>query len=522
MKLVKITPLVGLICLAVLVTGCDILFPKGDTEPPTAEITAPIHGSTIYDVAKITADASDNIAVLKVSFYVDGEWVGDDESAPYEFDWNCKELVSGEYNLRVTAFDEEGNKGDSEAVTVYVVGKVTATGSADIAAPSNLTAAVNSDGDIELSWTDNSDNEEGFGIFYNTEESFDTSTVIGLADANAESYVDTYDFTEGTTYYYFVVAYKDDAEVISDASNWASVVYSLLSTPGNVTASQGQYYDGVLIGWDSVSTANSYNIYRSETSDGSYTYLGYVDGTYNSTLDMISSADTSISRGAHYFYKVSAVDSSSTESSLSTAAEGWTMPYWNITDGNDEYLFITGNNVDKGLVHYRSFNNTDLTSSDPVVVDVRKTSGDSDGLFGIVFRYEDSSNYCLFMINSNGYYTVWEYEGGAWNTPNPVSLTLSSHINTETNSSNTLKIIKSGSGYFFYINDNEVNSHSFSDSITPETVGFVAEVTNDEDFITPKAVKVYYAMTRPELHPSGASKNLQQYTNSGATAAPTR
>jgi hypothetical protein len=476
MKSVKLIQAVGLVLLAILISGCDLLFPKGDTEPPTAKITAPVDGSTVYDVAKITAEASDNIAVLKVSFYVDSEWVGDDDSAPYEFDWACKELVSGEYNLRVTAYDEEGNKGDSEAVTVKVVGKVTGTGSGEVAAPSNLTAAVNSDGDIELSWTDNSDNEEGFGIFYNTEESYETSEVIGLADADAESYVDSYEFTEGTTYYYFVVAYKDDAEVISDASNWASVVYSLLSTPANVTASQGQYYDGILISWDSVSTADTYNIYRSETSEGSYTYLGYVDGAYNSTVDMISSADTSISRGTHYFYKVSAVDSSSTESSLSSPAEGWTMPYWNITDGNDEYAFITGNDVDKFKVHYKTFSSAEFTSSDPVVVDVRKTSGDSAGMFGIIFRYEDTSNYCLFMINTNGNYTVWEREGGSWNTPNPVPSTSSSYINTGTASTNTLKIVKSGSGYFFYINGSEVNSHSFSNSITSETVGFVAEL----------------------------------------------
>ena len=57
---------------------------SSDPTPPTVSVTAPTSGATLNDIVTITADAFDNVAVVGVQFYVDGQVVGvQDSAAPY-------------------------------------------------------------------------------------------------------------------------------------------------------------------------------------------------------------------------------------------------------------------------------------------------------------------------------------------------------------------------------------------------------------------------------------------------------
>ena len=90
-----------------------------DTVAPTVSITAPSAGSYVSGTATIRVQASDNVGVARVEFYIDGELVCVDRSAPYECEWDTTSWPEGEHTIRVVAYDTSGNVGEDQ-VTVIV------------------------------------------------------------------------------------------------------------------------------------------------------------------------------------------------------------------------------------------------------------------------------------------------------------------------------------------------------------------------------------------------------------------
>ena len=79
--------------------------PPGDTTPPSVSLTSPASGQQIASGASVTvsANASDNVAVSRVEFRVDGVLVNTDTSSPYSF--NAGVLAAGSHTAQATAFD---------------------------------------------------------------------------------------------------------------------------------------------------------------------------------------------------------------------------------------------------------------------------------------------------------------------------------------------------------------------------------------------------------------------------------
>ncbi|MDX1956240.1 MAG: fibronectin type III domain-containing protein [Chitinophagaceae bacterium] len=122
-------------------------------------------------------------------------------------------LTAGTYPIAVAFFDR--SSGESLTVswrtpstgTSYVTipltqftENFTAPGGSP-ANPSNLVATSASYNKINLTWTDNSNNENGFEIWRSTESESGFSTV-GFAAANATSFVDSFSLAPSTRYYY--------------------------------------------------------------------------------------------------------------------------------------------------------------------------------------------------------------------------------------------------------------------------------------------------------------------------------
>jgi hypothetical protein len=82
------------------------------------------------------------------------------------------------------------------------------------------------------------------------------------------------------------------------------------NAPTNVTA-MVQSSSSIDIAWSSVSRASYYNVYRSSSAFGTYTWVGESYGTYYT--------DTGLSPNTTYYYKVTAVNSAE-ESSLSSSS----------------------------------------------------------------------------------------------------------------------------------------------------------------------------------------------------------
>ncbi len=109
---------------------------SSDTVPPMAAITAPSTGSTVTGSTTITANASDNVGVTRVEFWVDGALKGSDPAAPYSYAWDTTTTANGSRAVVARAYDAAGNIGTSATITVTVSNvSVTATYDATLKAP---------------------------------------------------------------------------------------------------------------------------------------------------------------------------------------------------------------------------------------------------------------------------------------------------------------------------------------------------------------------------------------------------
>jgi hypothetical protein len=94
--------------------------PQTDTVKPTVAVTSPTDGSRVArsNTATITADASDNVAVTKVEFYVNGTLKCTDTSAPYSCAWAVPRGRNVPYAIQAKAYDAAGNSGTSATINV--------------------------------------------------------------------------------------------------------------------------------------------------------------------------------------------------------------------------------------------------------------------------------------------------------------------------------------------------------------------------------------------------------------------
>jgi len=92
----------------------------GDTTPPTTSITSPTAGSTVSGSVTISANASDNVGVTNVEFYVGSTLIGSDNTSPYSIAWNSASVANGTHTLTSRAYDAAGNSATSAGVSVTV------------------------------------------------------------------------------------------------------------------------------------------------------------------------------------------------------------------------------------------------------------------------------------------------------------------------------------------------------------------------------------------------------------------
>lgn len=102
-------------------TWCGWVPPgPADTTAPTTSVTAPTGGSTVSGTVNVTANASDNVGVSKVEFYLDGALKSTDTTSPYAWSWDTTTASNASHTLSTKAYDAANNVGTSANVSVTV------------------------------------------------------------------------------------------------------------------------------------------------------------------------------------------------------------------------------------------------------------------------------------------------------------------------------------------------------------------------------------------------------------------
>jgi beta-lactamase superfamily II metal-dependent hydrolase len=192
--------------------------PSPDVNPPTVSIAAPANGATVAGTVAVTANAADDIGVVRVEFYLDNLLQRVDTAAPWSWSWNSAASANGKHTLFVYAADGAGNLNNSSSVLVTVNNVADTT---KPTAPAQLTATSGARGSraISVNWVASTDNlgVAGYRVF---RASASGGPYSQIATTAGTSFADT-GLVRGTTYYYYVIAY-DAAGNVSAPSNQAS------------------------------------------------------------------------------------------------------------------------------------------------------------------------------------------------------------------------------------------------------------------------------------------------------------
>lgn len=101
-------------------SSATIAFNVADIAKPTVSISAPITGATVKGTIIVTAQATDNVGVSKVEFYIDNVLKATDTTSTYSASIDTASVADGAHSLTAKAYDATGNNMTSLAVSVTV------------------------------------------------------------------------------------------------------------------------------------------------------------------------------------------------------------------------------------------------------------------------------------------------------------------------------------------------------------------------------------------------------------------
>jgi len=159
-------------------------------------------------------------------------------------------------------------------------------------APTDVTAKANSASSITIDWSSVTS-----AVSYNIYRGATYSGTYELVGTSATASYENIGLTANTAYYYKVAAVNSGGE--SPQSSYVTAT-TLLAAPTGVTAVANST-SSITISWSSVAGATGYRVYRSGTSDGTYTEVGSSSST--------SYTNTGLTAGTTFYYKVAAYNS---------------------------------------------------------------------------------------------------------------------------------------------------------------------------------------------------------------------
>jgi Calcineurin-like phosphoesterase/Fibronectin type III domain len=211
------------------------------------------------------------------------------------------------YRYRVRAFNDSGDSSFTNVAEAK-----TASNSALPAAPSALTATAVSSTQINLTWTDNSNNEDGFKLYRSTDGvNFSTTATLG---PNVTSYSNT-GRSASTTYYYRVKAINAQGNSaysnIAGATTFAPATVNP-SAPDDLTATAVSGTQINLTWSDNSNNEDGFKLYRS-TDGVNFTQIS------KPAANVTAYADTSCVPATTYYYRIRAYNAKGNSGYSNTA-----------------------------------------------------------------------------------------------------------------------------------------------------------------------------------------------------------
>jgi len=308
-----------------------------DTTPPTVSITNPTAADApISGIMTATANATDNVAVTKVDFLIDGSYkfTDSDASNGHTYTIDTKTLSNGTHTIKAVAYDAAGNGPTTSSEVTFIISNPDTTAPSP---PSNLSGittqpTASTPSRVDLSWPAAADNSGGSGIKgYWVQRNGVTILCQGQTSGQplSAATLTCTDSNVSTGSHSYVVRSVDNANLTSLT---ASPPYTTTinappdtakpSAPANLAAtasSQSQINLTWAASTDNVGVAG-YNVYRGTSPEAITTKLNTSLVTTTSLGD-----NTGLTPSTTYYYQVEAVDAAGNKSDKSTSASAATL-----------------------------------------------------------------------------------------------------------------------------------------------------------------------------------------------------
>ena len=216
------------------------------------------------------------------------------------------------------------------------------------AAPSGLSANAISSSQINLSWTDNSNNETGFKVDQATSSDFSTGLTTVTVGANVNTYNET-GLPSNTTYYYRVRATNatgDSANTSTASAKTQDVVPAAPSGLSAISISSTQ----INLSWtDNSNNETGFKIDRATSSD-------FLTGLTTVTVaaNAITYSATGLTSGATYYFRVRATNAVGDSANASPASAIAATPLTITNPTFDDGGWLAGDGDDRNAEHQSS------------------------------------------------------------------------------------------------------------------------------------------------------------------------
>jgi hypothetical protein len=233
--------------------------------------------------------------------------------------------ATGSYSIRVEGYNVP--QGPQPYALVVTGGTLSAlTEVTPPVAPSSPAASSSSVSQINLTWTDNSANEDGFRIERKTGIA-GTYSAIDTVGANVTNYNDA-GLTEATTYYYRMTAYNAQGDSMYSSEVNATTLPAAPSGLSAATASSSR----IDLSWtDNSGGETGYKIERKIGAGGTYSQVGTVGA------NVTSYSNTGLIGSKTYYYHVMAYNVTG-DSAQSNEANATTPASPSLTDRLADFM----------------------------------------------------------------------------------------------------------------------------------------------------------------------------------------